>query len=268
MIYLDQYRSNITGGIGNYINDVPSEYIEQVSDGKASKIIVNTTSLGGNNVSIDFQDSCVVLDSSLSSNKVYYLDCKFKANQTSEQTFYLMLIDSSGINESQFIESFTVPVGQEFVDKDFVFQPFASYDTIVFELIRIPLDYTTEPRVPIICYNELSEIKNIIETKNLGNRQEFLKIGVQSRPFSRMMINGEGIRINKTGIYELREDDLKINSFSLFARGVNVLTNEEIVSGKTKEEDLYKDILSDIVLFSHQKEREIIQFSLDFCYEE
>ena len=66
MIYLDQYRSNITGGIGNYINDVPSEYIEQVSDGKASKIIVNTTSLGGNNVSIDFQDSCVVLDSSLS----------------------------------------------------------------------------------------------------------------------------------------------------------------------------------------------------------
>lgn len=263
-----QFRSDTTGGIGNYTADSPDNYISQIKDGSLSKVIIHTTSIGGEQgESLNFEDTCVMLNNTrLTSDKTYYLNCKFKTMLDSEQTFYLVLLDSSKINEQQFIESFTIKRGNsDFIDMDFIFQPFTGYDTICFELIRQWQDYNI-PRVPTIVFNELSEIKNIIKTQSLRNQSELLKIGVQSRPYVDMAINGEGIKMGKTGIYELREDDVKITSFSLFKRAENTLTEEELAAGKKKEEDLYINTKESICLFSHEKEREIIDFSLDYIY--
>lgn len=269
MYISEQFRSNTAGGIGNYISDSPDDYISEIKDGTISKVSINTSSVGGEQGgTISFEDTCIILNNTrLTSDKTYYLNCKFKTMVDSEQTFYLVLLDSSGINEQQFIESFTIKRGNsDFIDMSFIFQPFTGYDTICFELIRQWQDYNI-PRVPVIVFNELSEIKNIIKTKNLGNKSEFLKIGIQSRPYVDMAINGEGIKMGKTGIYELREDDIKITSFSLFKRAENTLTEEEFATGKKKEEDLFINTKESICLFSHEKEREIIDFSLDYIYE-
>jgi hypothetical protein len=41
-----------------------------------------------------------------------------------------------------------------------------------------------------------------------------------------MCINGEQIRIGKTGIYEINHDDIKITSISFVPKVINSTTNE------------------------------------------
>lgn len=270
MIYVDQYRSNTEGGIGNYISDNVENYIKLIKEGTASNVVIDATSNTGG---MTFSDSCVILpNQKMYSERTYYFHGKVKLNISSSQTFHIILLDSTGINSQQYIKSVTFPMGDGedegiFVDIEFIFQPFTIYDTICFELVRERTDYLN-PREACIIYQELSEIQNLIETQSLGNGKSLKKIGVQTKPSALMAINGEEIRVGKSGIYELREDLIPITSFSLFSPSKNVLTDKEIEEGKKTVEDLYKYTNSSLCLFSHEKEREIIPFSLDYVYEE
>ena len=273
MYYVEQYRSNTYGGVGNYISDSVSNYIELIKEGNVSSLVIDAASNTGG---MTFSDSCVILPTQrLNPESSYYFHGKVKLNASSSQNFHIILLDStetgdgSSVKKQQYIKSVNFPMGEEvFIDIEFIFQPFTTFDTICFELVRQQVDYSGSPRQPIIIYEELSEIKNLIETRYLGNKNPLKKIGVQTRPNALMSINGEEIRVGMSGIYELREDTIPIKSFSLFSPSYNVLTDSEKDQGMQDVSDLYKNATQSICLFGHEKEREIIPFSLDYVYEE
>ena len=57
-----------------------------------------------------------------------------------------------------------------------------------------------------IVINQFAIIKNIVKDIN-----KIVKIGVQGPPSLLMCINGEQIRIGKTGIFEINEDNVSIS---------------------------------------------------------
>lgn len=271
---ISQYRSNAEGGVGNYVMDSVDNYISLIREGSVFEISSSAESSDGG---MSFSDTCVYLPTvKLDPAKTYYFHAKVR-RQTTDQTFSIVLLNRDTYlteQEEQFLKTITVSQGDDtqevgiFSDVEFVFKPFSNFDSICFRLNRISYDYAHEGRIGKIAFLELSEVQNLIQKKQLGQGTVLKKIGVQTRPNALMAINGEEIRTGYSGIYELREDSVPITSFSLFEPAKDVLTQNEINEGLTSEEALYNKITSSICLFSHDKERKIVDFSLDYVYEE
>lgn len=147
--------------------------------------------------------------------KSYYLRVKiFK--QDSEQNFYVKL-KNTNIEEDniQNYGEITVPVGDsnDYSIFDFVFTPNQTYNKIIFELERTSEDYNRRNietgfygRTSKINIETLGNIKNIIKSLDeyqSDNIKKLIQIGVQSVPGLLMCINGEPIKVGRTGIYEI-----------------------------------------------------------------
>lgn len=118
----------------------------------------------------------------------------------------------------------------------YVFTPLSNFDSICFRIQRdiydvlLPDDYpnsdiagykrwlTNQNNGNNIYYSstegEVSQVFNIIN----GEQKYWLKVGYQSRPGSLIVINGEPIRIGRSGIYQLN-NGMKIKSFMVVAPG-------------------------------------------------
>ena len=108
----------------------------------------------------------------------------------------------------------------EWIDVEFVFKPFASFNTIVFQLQRMGKDYQAIGRISLFAYKELSVINDIKQNLlGLSNNDKIVKLGVQSRPHLLMCINGEEIRTSLTGIFELKNGIIPVTSFSVVTAG-------------------------------------------------
>lgn len=251
--------------------------------------IVSRKQTGGDNgvtgTSDTFDNECIQIPDSLGSNNNYYFHGKIK-RMTSEQVFYIKLINYSGTSQEdeyeQYIKTVTVAKGDpnDWVDVEFVFTPYKTFDTILFELQRTVEDYREEVRCPIIIYEELSIINNIIPNI-LQPGIELIKIGIQSRPGLLMCINGEEIRTCRNGIYELKNGLILINFFSIVAGAVettSVVTNtmneinalwaaaEQIED--VKEREAAKRAIGSRCFFDSTKNRIIDSFTLDYMYQE
>lgn len=145
----------------------------------------------------------------------------------SVQNFSLQLQNS---NDSQTIEDYTVPAGTGSTTFDIVFTPNATYNLIVFVLARTTEDYNVIEnsqygRIMDITVNEnnIYLMTNIIDTlASTYGLTELTRIGVQGPTGLMMSINGEQIKIGKTGIYELNDVNIKITYLG-FALKDNVL---------------------------------------------
>lgn len=145
----------------------------------------------------------------------------------SVQNFSLQLQNS---NDSQTIEDYTVPAGTGSTTFDIVFTPNATYNLIVFVLARTTEDYNVIEnsqygRIMDITVNEnnIYLMTNIIDTlASTYGLAELIRIGVQGPTGLMMSINGEQIKIGKTGIYELNDVNIKITYLG-FALKENVL---------------------------------------------
>ena len=147
----------------------------------------------------------------------------------SVQNFSLQLQNS---NDSQIIENYTVPAGTGSITFDIVFTPNSTYNLIVFVLARTTEDYNiTEDsqygRIMDITVNknDIYLMTNIINT--LASTYELtrlIRIGVQGPTGLMMSINGEQIKVGKTGIYELNDVNIKITylGFALKENALNV----------------------------------------------
>ena len=205
-----------------------------------------------------FKDECVKVGGGLQKNINYYFHGKIKRMST-KQSFDIKLVrfdEEKG--DEQYIKTIDIQPLQEglneWYDIEFIFTPAADFDTILFELDRIKIDFTGEVRVPIILYEELSLINNIV-TSQIGNEIELLKIGVQSRPGLLMCVNGEEIRVGRTGIYEIRNGVIKVTFFSVCA------------AAQEKEEVDLSQIEESKCIFDTSKVRTIDTFTLDYMYE-
>lgn len=90
---------------------------------------------------------------------------------------------------------------------DIMVTPNDSYAQLVFAIDRDGQDFTETARrwVPAQTFmiSSFGTISNIIPTLDIDNRGRLKQIGVQGRPGLEMCINGEMIRVGRSGIYEI-----------------------------------------------------------------
>ena len=163
------------------------------------------------------------------------------------QSFDIKLVKKNE-QKAQFIKKINIAAissdpGSAFADVEFIFTAAADFDAIVFELARTAGGTIT----PIIVYQELSTIGNIL------NGDIAVKMGIQSKPGLLMCINGQEIRIGKTGIYEMRNGVVKATQFSVVSPALDELYPEYIDQS--------------MCLFHNNKYRSITPFTLDYIYE-
>lgn len=238
-----------------------------------------------------FYDECIQVEN-FSDVKNYYFHGKIKRIDNADQTFYIKLVYYSPASQEddieQYIKTITVSKGDpdDWVDVEFIFSPFLSFDCILFELQRSVADYRDEIRYPKIAYEELSIINNIINSK-VSDGVKLIKIGVQSHPGLLMCINGEEVRTCRTGIYELKNGIMTVTFFSVVA-GVKENTDimeqwtrsvslqiEEIDARRkageitAEEAEFEKSLIENRCFFNSEKQsRSIDSFTLDYMYRE
>lgn len=92
---------------------------------------------------------------------------------------------------------------------DIVITPNDSYAQLIFSIDRdsTDLDAAKQPRrwIPGTSFmiQSFGQIQNIIPKLNIENSTKLKQIGVQSRPGLPMCIDGEMIRVGRSGIYEI-----------------------------------------------------------------
>ena len=180
------------------------------------------------------------LSFSFSNERSYYFHGKIK-KRNMPQKFYVKLVskDSSVEDEvEQFIVELNIPGGyvpynwadreegydtSGWYDVEFTFTPFIDFSGLWFQLIRTKEDYTEATRYPKIIYEELSVINNILKDSSKQSHFDkmdtgIIKMGIQSRPHLAMFINKEDIRTDRSGIYEVKNGNVLVNSFSVINR--------------------------------------------------
>ena len=190
----------------------------------------NITTVANNNTNVTFLDTAISLtsDSVLDNKHSYYLRFTVK-QKNSVQNFSLQLQNS---DNSQTIEDYTVPAGTGSTTFDIVFTPNSTYNLIVFVLARTAEDYniienSQYGRIMDITVNEnnIYLMTNIIDTlASTYGLTELIRIGIQGPTGLMMSINGEQIKVGKTGIYELNDINIKITylGFALKENALNI----------------------------------------------
>lgn len=146
--------------------------------------------------SVEFKNSA--FDYALSSTQCYCL--RFNArieNDFNPRRFRVKLTN----NTSSLIIGDYSDVFSRFIE--IVFQPNGTYNRVEFELIRNASDYDSSPANLVIENVQLILVNNLLG--GLINSDTIIKLGVQSRPGFLMVIDGEAIKVGRTGIYQLHE---------------------------------------------------------------
>lgn len=146
--------------------------------------------------SVEFKNSA--FDYALSSTQCYCL--RFNArieNDFNPRRFRVKLTNNtSSLIIGDYSDVFSRSI-------EIVFQPNGTYDRVEFELIRNASDYDSSPANLVIENVQLILVNNLLGS--LINSDTIIKLGVQSRPGFLMVIDGEAIKVGRTGIYQLHE---------------------------------------------------------------
>lgn len=258
-----------------------SIFMTLVTNGTAKRKEIQSDT-GTSGTGIVFENECLQSGTLFNNNNNYYFHGKIK-RMSSNQVFTIKLVNYSGDDDiEQYIKKITVGGGDthEWVDIEFVFNPYTTFDTILFELQRTAEDYSDGVRYPKIIYEEVSVINNIIPRK-IGNDIELLKIGVQSKPGLLMCINGEEIRTSRSGIYELRDGVIVITFFSIVAAAseqtaaldnaiaqINSEWDAAEALPTAAQRQVAKEAINSVSILDKSKTRTIDNFVLDYLYKE
>lgn len=163
---------------------------------------------------IDLDNALQALDSG-GKQKSYYIRFKIY-KQTTKQFITVRLVNTEKTSDNvQTIENLEIDAGN--ADDYSIFELVLSpndnhtYNQIYFELNRELIDYNTlntdgtYGRKIILTIDNLSEIYNVINflQTSIENKGVLKQIGVQGPPGLLMSINGEAIRIGRSGLYEI-----------------------------------------------------------------
>ena len=163
---------------------------------------------------IDLNNALQALDNG-GKQKSYYIRFKIY-KQTTKQFITVRLVNTEKTSDNvQTIENLEIDAGN--TDDYSIFELVLSpndnhtYNQIYFELNRELIDYNTlnadgtYGRKIMLTIDNLSEIYNIIDflQTSIENKRVLKQIGVQGPPGLLMSINGEAIRIGRSGLYEI-----------------------------------------------------------------
>ena len=146
--------------------------------------------------------------------KSYYMQIKVFKEEESEQLLTIKLVNTNKTKDNeQTLETITIKQKKKnnFATFEIIIPPNQSYNQIQFILNRISIDYNNENedgtygRKINMEILKLKEIYNVINFLNpaIENTGRLKQIGVQSAPGLLMSIEGEAIRVGRSGIYEI-----------------------------------------------------------------
>lgn len=179
---------------------------------------------------IDFYDQCMYLSGANIVSSIYSYYLKFEVTQLPEviQEFSIKLqSDEVTVDNIQNIRSFVVKQGLETTTFELIFTPNSNYNQIVFELKRMALDFYTDNgdgtsgRIMKIKILQFDRVINVISSylaKNFPGMTSLKKIGIQGPPGLLFCIDGEEIRIGRSGIYELYNEDITISNIGFIIK--------------------------------------------------
>ena len=145
----------------------------------------------------------------------YYLRFKVFKQETAQKITIRLVNTTKTQDNVQTIENIEIPAGNtnDFDIFELVLSPNDNhtYNQIYFELNRELIDYNilkpdgTYGREMHILIDRLDEIYNVINflQTSIENKGKLKQIGVQGPPGLLMSINGEAIRIGRSGLYEI-----------------------------------------------------------------
>ena len=249
-------------------------YMELLTDGVAKR----RRNMGDNGVTggtlNPFYDECIQFNGGLSAGLNYYFHSKIK-RLSSDQVFYIYLVNYNDVSagedvKTQYLKTITVQGGSstEWVDFELLFTPLIQFDCILFQLQRTIEDYRTGTRYPVIVYEELSLVKNMLSSQ-IKQGVSLMKMGIQSRPGLLMCINGEEIHIGRTGIYEVKNGIITVDFFSVVTGAVPTNNIGFLLNQLAGMRDVEGgDNTNSRCIFNEPKRRAISPFTLDYMYEE
>lgn len=202
MFNFGQFRKN---QIENYLN--PLKYNLEVIQ-KASDI---SNAVIFNDKYITFSNGGILSAKENGKQNSYYL--RFRIPKTDiKQIVTIKLINTNKKTDNiQNLGIIEIETGIDYSCFEMVITPNQVYNQIKFELNRENIDYTIKNedgsygRILSIAIENFSKIYNVLDyITNIGEQiKSFKQIGVQGFPGLGMCINGEYIRIGKSGLYEL-----------------------------------------------------------------
>lgn len=174
----------------------------------------------------NINDICFTLANNkvFSPSNVYILSLKTKQclgnvsnhnneTMTNSYSFDIILASSSDSAAFQTLKTITVP--EHFKDDNkvlehvCVFQPLITFDTILLKLQLTLQDLTNPRKIQVVQKDTtIKELKNILNTAE--TRTSLERIGLQGKPGALFAIDGEEMKLNKNGIYEISYDNLDI----------------------------------------------------------
>lgn len=196
------------GQIQSYLTPVPYELsIIQVESPLSKGVIFNEKVM---NFSKDI--SLIALDEG-GKQRSYYLQFKIY-KQITEQLITLKLINTDKTTENtQIIKDFKIEPGlsTESMAFEIIIAPNSDYNQICFELNRTIDDYnkynedSTYGRLIEVEVDKIADVYNVIDYLNpfIDKKGKLKQIGVQGPVGLLMSIDGEEIRIGRTGRYEI-----------------------------------------------------------------
>ena len=212
---IGQFRR--TSNINDYYEDISNDFVIQYFQERLSEL---TSTVFFENAYYDFSNT----GNKMNKQNYYYLNFSVK-KMNSIQNFYLKLKNLTqsdndfSDNNEQIIAEFTVPqstIEDDWTNFEIIIAPNKTYGQLYWDLRRtISNDYLSTSDMQVegaigrkmtIVINQFAIIKNIVKDIN-----KIVKIGVQGPPSLLMCINGEQIRIGKTGIFEINEDNISIS---------------------------------------------------------
>ena len=193
-----------------------------------------------NNIQFNFYDTVISLNNALLVNACYYLKIKFggntiKSNNPDSLVFQpinvTVALQNDSSNYQQVIGIYSISVTNRNYYYDCVFSPNSIYNKIVFRLTRsnngkdfnnnieqyfqnifVDTNNSSGSRYfPLLRY-DLYKITNILEANN--NNTDIgiplKRIGIEGNVGLTMCINGEGIKIPPSGIFQINRDTYPI----------------------------------------------------------
>lgn len=144
--------------------------------------------------------------------KNYYIRFKVYKKKNPQTIIVKAINTEKQTDNSQSVRTIEVAAGKEtdYSMYEIVISPNNTYNQIKFDLQRELEDYNTKNtdgtygricKIEIVRFDEIYNVVNYLNS--FTNKTSLLQIGVQSAPGLLMCINGEEIRVGRSGIYEI-----------------------------------------------------------------
>lgn len=231
------------------------------------------------NTVADFVNTCITKNINRNGkyvfevDKSYYVRIPIIKRENFSQKIIVELYNQSNPNDVQRITNFTVPArpdGSEIdaVLHEFIVTPRSNYDTLSFRLVRNSNDYAvkdikksqledllgnydadTLPHGRIVRFNSedkdsLNGLQIISLNTDILNGVKPVKLGVRGKSGTILVINGEEIRIGRSGIYELLNDGYtRVDSLGVYLPTIENGSSTEmiIIDYQYEDEKSYKE---------------------------